>query len=113
MKTKQQILEELLVEVRDKRGQKGSHNDFGPFEGDEFVFWPELANLVEEYDKAPDQHPERFLLFYGSDYYPCGGLGDFWGRFKSVTDAVQAATEKKPDWYQVVDSITLEIVAKL
>lgn len=34
---------------------------------------------------------KRYLLFYGDNYYPSGGWGDFQGDFDSLDDAVEAA----------------------
>ncbi len=60
--------------------------------------------------------PGRFLLFYGSRYYPDGGWEDFKGSFESTTDA-RAAVPLDPKtggdgfWWHIVDTEIPAIVA--
>lgn len=48
----------------------------------------------------------RYLLFCYSRYYPSGGKGDFSGDFDSIEDAIQMATEKQAECYEVLDTQT-------
>lgn len=38
---------------------------------------------------------KRFLVFAGSNYYPCGGWSDFVGAYDSLEEARAAAEERK------------------
>ena len=53
---------------------------------------------------------KRYLLFYGDNYYPSGGWGDFHGSFDTIQEAQQVFLKTdspwKPDWYQIVDTTT-------
>ena len=37
---------------------------------------------------------KRFLAFYGSNYYPLGGMDDFIGDFNALGDAINHIKEK-------------------
>ena len=55
-----------------------------------------------------------FLVFTGEEYYPGGGWNDYIGAQPSLETArtlVEAATGND-DWYQIVDSSTLQIVER-
>jgi hypothetical protein len=49
---------------------------------------------------------KRFLLFYGSDYYPRGGWDDLASSFDSLQEALEYVATKHCDWYQVIDMET-------
>jgi hypothetical protein len=46
---------------------------------------------------------KRFLVFYGDQYYPAGGWGDFKGEFDTFEEAVKFLVGKSFDWKEVVD----------
>lgn len=49
---------------------------------------------------------KRYALFYGVDYYPSAGWGDFRCAFDTLDEAKSAAPEIDPydvDWWQIVD----------
>ncbi len=54
----------------------------------------------------------RFLLFDGDNYYPCGGWGDFRGAYDTLDEAIKAAEscEQSFSWWHIVDMETLQIV---
>jgi len=60
---------------------------------------------------------KRYLLFFGSQYYPSGGMLDFRGYFDSVEEANQLAHSLIGEfdgeyyWWHVFDSTVNEIVA--
>lgn len=60
---------------------------------------------------------KRYLLFAGSQYYPSGGWDDLKGSFDTLEEAVAAGDHvddlsiRDHDWFQVVDSMTGEIVS--
>ena len=58
---------------------------------------------------------KRYLAFYGDDYYPIGGMGDFIGDYDTKEEAIQAIEEahkkNRPDdlkwewaWKQIYDT---------
>jgi len=48
---------------------------------------------------------KRYLLFYGSYYYPDGGWNDFEGDYDTVEEAMDDfILEHSDDWYQIIDS---------
>lgn len=55
-----------------------------------------------------------YLIFAGDNYYPRGGFGDFIGRADTLEDAMAAAGAGgeygQYDWWQIVDSRTMQIV---
>jgi hypothetical protein len=56
---------------------------------------------------------KRYFLFAGMQYYPGGGWGDFQGAFASVEEAKNKLLDCDLDWldwWQVVDSETLEVI---
>lgn len=53
----------------------------------------------------------RYLLFAGDQYYPCGGWNDFRGGFSSIEDARDATRDKDFDWWHVIDIQTGQRVA--
>lgn len=64
---------------------------------------------------------KKYLLFVGSEYYPCGGWEDSYGEFDSVQDAEDFVTQNPQfgeddgslttiDWAHIVDTDTREIV---
>lgn len=66
---------------------------------------------------------KRYLAFYGSNYYPSGGMEDFIGDFDTAIEAKESVIEKNnsnilPDkewdwnWYQIWDSETRLFVDK-
>jgi hypothetical protein len=57
----------------------------------------------------------HYFVFKGSDYYPRGGMEDFYKAFINQDDAIRCAlalTAWETDWSHVYDSITHEIIAK-
>jgi hypothetical protein len=50
----------------------------------------------------------RYLLFAGDHYYPCGGIRDYVGAFSNKVDAINAVVDK--DWWHVLDTETMTIV---
>jgi hypothetical protein len=51
----------------------------------------------------------RYLLFAGDHYYPCGGIRDYVDAFSTKVDAINTVVDK--DWWHVVDIETMTIVA--
>jgi len=57
---------------------------------------------------------KRFLLFYGSDYYPKGGWWDFHGSFESIElasdkfaeDVVNKEMYRSSTWMHIIDNET-------
>lgn len=43
----------------------------------------------------------RYMLFAGDDYYPCGGMEDFRGRFETMAELV--LNVGRADWFNVYD----------
>jgi len=37
---------------------------------------------------------KNYLAFYGSIYYPCGGMDDLLGDFDTLEEAIEAITKK-------------------
>jgi len=57
---------------------------------------------------------EKFLVFFGSTYYPSGGWNDFRASFNDSADAIWFAKNAKPEvkkWWHVVDSELGKIIA--
>ena len=64
---------------------------------------------------------KRFYLFAGDDYYPAGGVGDYRNSFNTIDAAIDhfeaynikasMRGEMAWDWYQVVDSHNMNVVA--
>ena len=60
----------------------------------------------------------RYLAFFGDNYYPDGGMGDFLSDYKSVEEAKSAIAHKKlknlstSTWGHVYDTVNKEIVYK-
>lgn len=62
----------------------------------------------------------RFILFAGNDYYPDGGMEDFYGLFDTVDDAIDFVKKDIGDvfhcgynhgaWFHIVDRETLSVV---
>lgn len=58
----------------------------------------------------------KYMLFAGSTYYARGGMNDYYGLFNTVEEAVANVDNIKldyhetPDWYQVVNAASLEVV---
>lgn len=52
---------------------------------------------------------KRYLLFKGDEHYPSGGWKDFIGDFDSIKAARKAIASC--EWWQIVDTLTKEIVA--
>lgn len=48
---------------------------------------------------------KRYLTFGGSNYYPCGGMGDFIESFDNLEDAKQSVLNIF-DWCQILDNQT-------
>ena len=53
---------------------------------------------------------KRYLLFAGDEYYPIGGWEDFLGAYSSLEEANDRLFGTPCDWWQIVDSETLEVV---
>lgn len=57
---------------------------------------------------------KRFLVFMGSEYYPCGGWLDFKGDFASIDEAKSFILNGENDWAlnwaQIFDTETRKIV---
>lgn len=54
---------------------------------------------------------DRYFLFGGDHYYPQGGWSDFLGAFPSVEAAKERVLTLPVEWWEVVDSETLTVVA--
>jgi len=53
----------------------------------------------------------NYLLFSGSDYYPCGGWEDFISAHETLEEAHKAGLALyEPDWWHVVDTTIMHIV---
>ncbi len=46
---------------------------------------------------------KNYFLFYGEDYYPCGGIRDLKGSFPSVEDAIKSCEDETFDWAHITD----------
>jgi hypothetical protein len=67
-------------------------------------------------EKLEQLRSTRFAVFYGSNYYPLGGAGDFKASFAS-SELAQAFAEGCMlgggcDWWQVVDLETMTIIVQ-
>lgn len=53
---------------------------------------------------------KRFLLFYGTNYYPYpdGGMGDFQDSYSTLDDAISDG-EANGDWWNVLDIETRKV----
>lgn len=49
---------------------------------------------------------DRYMLFAGAYCYPEANMGDFQGRFASVSDIVSSGIITKHDWFSVYDIVT-------
>lgn len=55
---------------------------------------------------------KKYILFYGDSYYPLGGWEDFGGTFDTVEKAKDYVLSIIVcDWWHIVDTETMEIVA--
>ena len=60
----------------------------------------------------------RYLAFFGDNYYPDGGMGDFIGSYKTLNNAKDAIALKEmisskiSSWGHVYDTVSKEIVYK-
>jgi hypothetical protein len=63
----------------------------------------------------------RYLVFYGDDYYPCGGIHDFVGDFASLEECkaaiIRSHLKFRPDdtewewaWNHIWDSLKKETI---
>jgi hypothetical protein len=54
----------------------------------------------------------RYMVFYGYDYYPNGGWKDFRAAFDTLEGALEMVANKPSsiDWWHIVDANTGEIV---
>jgi len=56
----------------------------------------------------------RYLLFAGDTYYPAGGWNDLKGDYTNLEEAKWVAsmmyTERKCDWWQIVDTHINKII---
>lgn len=52
---------------------------------------------------------ERYLTFSGDHYYPQGGWDDLVGSSETLADAILMG--EREEWWHVIDSRTLEVVA--
>jgi hypothetical protein len=43
----------------------------------------------------------RYMLFAGDNYYPCGGMDDFHGRYATIAELVKNIG--RADWFNVYD----------
>lgn len=50
-----------------------------------------------------------YLVFYGNSYYPIGGWQDLKVTLYSLDEAKNYLLTKSYDWFQIVNSKTLEI----
>lgn len=57
---------------------------------------------------------EAYLVFNGSQFYPCGGMEDLVGVYPTLELAQEAAHTRSIDWYQIVhvttDPLTFTVV---
>lgn len=57
---------------------------------------------------------KRYLIFAGDRFYPSGGWKDFKQSCETVEDAlvclIDVLMNDGADWYQIIDSVTAEIV---
>lgn len=44
---------------------------------------------------------KNFLLFYGEQYYPVGGMGDFHDSFNTLEEAREVLVGADFDWFHV------------
>lgn len=54
----------------------------------------------------------RYLLFSGLNYYPDGGWADYKGGSDDLNALRQKADSLECDWWEIVDALTLKIVAE-
>lgn len=50
----------------------------------------------------------RYMLFAGENYYPCGGMDDFRGRFATMAELV--VNIGRADWFNVYDLVQCETI---
>jgi hypothetical protein len=50
----------------------------------------------------------RYLLFAGDNYYPCGGMDDFVGHYSTMAELV--ANIGQEDWFNILDTKTGRII---
>ena len=61
---------------------------------------------------------KRYLAFFGDNFYPDGGMGDFLSDHNELTGAINAIAGADPDkvvqslWGHVYDTVNKEIVYK-
>lgn len=55
----------------------------------------------------------RFLLFGGNTYYPCGGGDDFIRTFSTLEEAKEHCIGRSLDWFHVWDTEVCRIVWRL
>ena len=58
---------------------------------------------------------KRYLLFYGQNYYPCGGWDDLHGSFNTAEEAFRVARKNFDGaevWFQVVDTETMKKIVE-
>lgn len=53
---------------------------------------------------------KRFLVFAGSSYYPLGGWDDMVNSFDTEKEALLFVTSIDESWYQIVDTVTGNIL---
>lgn len=58
---------------------------------------------------------DNYLLFYGNDFYPGGGWGDFHAAYPTQDEAERVGKGMMqrygPDWWHVVDITSLDQVS--
>lgn len=52
-----------------------------------------MANLISKANSNSAKSMKQFLVFYGSIYYPSGGMDDFIGDYDNIDDAIAAVNK--------------------
>ena len=48
----------------------------------------------------------RFLIFAGDNYYPCGGMEDFHGSCNTMNACMRALQGHRYEWWNILDTCT-------
>lgn len=50
------------------------------------------------------------MLFSGNNYYPSGGMNDFYGSFNTIEECEVKIKMSCNDWFHVYDTVEFKIV---
>lgn len=95
----------------------GEHG--GAFGGAEIEQAARTIQALKRQNDKMRSEPWKFALFYGANYYPSGGMGDFHGLFDTVEQAKAALTnlgyhdQSYVDWAQIAEVPTMKTLFRL